>query len=44
MLNRTAGLINESVAAGFKIWRYKIEKAVIDSRHEDALNLGVGKN
>jgi hypothetical protein len=44
MLNRTAGLVNESVAAGFKIWRYKIEKAVIDSRHEDALNLGVGKN
>ena len=44
MANRVAALINESTAAGLKIWRYKIEKAIIDSRHEDALNLGVGKN
>jgi len=25
--------------AGFKVWRYKIESVIIDSRNEDVLNL-----
>ena len=41
MLNRTMCLVSEAKDAGFKIWRYKIEKAVIDSRHDDLLELGV---
>ena len=41
---RTATLIHEAGDAGFTIWRYKIEKAVIDSRHADALNLNVGRH
>ena len=44
LVARTVSLVYEAKDAGFKIWRYKIEKAVIDSRHSDALNLGVERH
>ena len=44
MIGRTCSLVNEATDAGFKIWRYKIEKAVVDSRHEDVFNLGIRRS
>lgn len=44
LIGRTTALVHEAQAAGFKIWRYKIEKAVIDSRHSDVLRLGVERH
>lgn len=32
-------LINELKENGFKVWRYKIEDALVDSRHTDTYNL-----
>lgn len=37
--NRTVGLIVDLKAAGFKVWRYKIEDTIMDSKHNDALNI-----
>ena len=44
LVARTVSLVYDAYAAGFKIWRHKIEKAVIDSRHSDVLNLGVERH
>ena len=35
----TAGLIHDLQAAGFDVWRYKIEDTVMDSKIHDALEL-----
>lgn len=34
LLARTAGLIDELKKTGFKVWRYKIEDTLLDSRHD----------
>ena len=36
---RTIGLVEDLKAAGFKVWRYKIEDTMLDSRHEDVFGL-----
>lgn len=37
--NRTACLVKVLQDAGFKVWRYKIEDTILDSRSNDELNL-----
>jgi hypothetical protein len=37
--NRTMRLVNELKDHGFKVWRYKIEDTVLDSRTKDVWNL-----
>lgn len=37
--NRTRGLIEALREAGFKVWRYKIEDTLVDSRFRDSLGL-----
>jgi hypothetical protein len=39
MISRMISLIVELKAADFKVWRYKIEDCVIDSRTQDLLEL-----
>jgi len=36
---RTVGLIVDLKSAGFKVWRYKIEDTVLDSKYSDVLGL-----
>jgi hypothetical protein len=36
---RTKSVVKGLVASGFKVWRYKIEDTVLDSRIEDELHL-----
>jgi hypothetical protein len=36
---RMIQLIRQLQGHGFKVWRYKIEDTIIDSRHDDALGL-----
>jgi hypothetical protein len=36
---RTIQVITELKSSNFKVWRYKIESAIIDSRIEDEFNL-----
>lgn len=36
---RTIHLVNELKLNGFKVWRYKIEDTIMDSRHKDELCL-----
>jgi hypothetical protein len=40
---RTIKLVQDLQEAGFKVWRYKLEDAFVDSRIEDVFNLNVGK-
>lgn len=37
--SRTITVVEELRAAGFKVWRYKIEDIVLDSKINDELNL-----
>ena len=39
IMNMMVGCIWCLQQAGFKVWRYKIESVIIDSRNEDSLNL-----
>jgi len=36
LLDRTLRLVAGLTAAGFKVWRYKIESTLIDSRYDDS--------
>lgn len=36
---RTKTLAEKLISAGFKLWRYKIEDTLLDSRFEDTLNI-----
>lgn len=37
--DRTVDVVKKLQSSGFKVWRYKIEDIVLDSRHNDVLNL-----
>ena len=37
--DRTAGLVKCLIKNNFKVWRYKIEDTILDSRCKDELNL-----
>lgn len=39
IVSRTSTVVQELRAAGFKVWRYKIEDIVLDSKCGDDLNL-----
>lgn len=39
LIERTQSLIIALKAAGYKVWRYKIEDTVLDSRAQDTLRL-----
>lgn len=39
ILSRTIGLIEDLKENGFKVWRYKIENTVVDSKTEDKYGL-----
>lgn len=39
---RTEGLVTDLLAAGFAVWRYKVEDTLYDSRNEDVLGLMQG--
>lgn len=43
MKARLTSIVNDLIAAGFKVWRYKIEDTVMDSRINNELNLTIGK-
>lgn len=36
---RTSNAVRSLTAAGFVVWRYKIEDTIIDSRHDDVFGL-----
>lgn len=39
LLNLMVSMIRQLKLQGFKVWRYKIEDTLFDSRHEDTLHL-----
>ena len=39
MAAHTITMVNDLKRAGFKVWRYKIEEIVVDSREKDLFNL-----
>lgn len=39
IVQRTTGCVRALREAGFKVWRYKIENTLLDSRRQDALEL-----
>jgi len=43
LTQRTINLVKELQETGFKVWRYKLEEAFVDSRIEDEFLLNVGK-
>jgi len=37
LLKRTLGLVTTLQAAGFKVWRYKLESTLLDSKIDDSI-------
>lgn len=42
--DRTAGLVRRLTEFGYEVWRYKIEDTILDSKINDEMGLGVGRN
>lgn len=39
IIKRTQDVVIELIANGFRVWRYKVEDTLLDSRNEDELKL-----